>query len=87
VIDIKKSGGTGALLDAFPPKKTDNDNQLWEFVPDPGGSGYYFIKSKLDGDVIDIKKSGGTGALLDAFPMKKTDNDNQLWMVVGGSFP
>ena len=47
-IDIQKASKTaGALLDAFPPKSSENDNQLWEFVPDPANSGYYFIKSKL----------------------------------------
>ena len=44
---------------------------------------YYFIKSKLDGNVIDI--SGGStasGAGLDAYPQKSTGTDNQLWEFV-----
>ena len=81
VIDIQKASKTaGALLDAFPPKSSENDNQLWEFVPDPAKSGYYFIKSKLSGDVIDIQDNPQkTFGLLDAFPQKKSGADNQLW--------
>src|ERR1035438_8901332 len=81
VIDIQgASAKSGALLDAFPQKKTANDNQLWEFVPDPAGSGYFFIKNKLDGNVIDIQgASTKSGVALDSFPMKSTGNDNQLW--------
>jgi Ricin-type beta-trefoil lectin domain-like len=68
------------LLDAFPPKSSENENQLWEFVPDPANSGYYFIKSKLSGNVIDIQDNPEkTFGLLDAFPQKKSGADNQLW--------
>jgi hypothetical protein len=91
VIDIE-GGSTkaGALLDAYPQKTTGTDNQLWEFVSDPAGSGYYFIVSKLNGNVIDIQGASTTaGALLDAYPLKAeaTGYDNQLWTVVGGAFP
>jgi hypothetical protein len=81
VIDIQGASTTsGAPLDAYPQKTTGTDNQLWEFVPDPAGSGYYFIKSKLDGNVIDIKgASTASGTLLDAYPQKATGTDNQLW--------
>jgi Ricin-type beta-trefoil lectin domain-like len=73
---------------SFPQKTTGTDNQLWEFVADPAGSGYYYIKSKLDGNVIDIQRaSTSVGAGLDAFPQKISGTDNQLWAVVGGSFP
>lgn len=84
VIDIQgASTKPGALLNAFPPKATGNDNQLWEFVADPAASGYYFIKSKLSGNVIDIQKaSTKPGALLDAFPQKTTGADNQLWTLI-----
>src|ERR1700691_2814781 len=89
VIDIQAaSTKSGVLLDAFPQKTTANDNQLWEFVSDPSGSGYYFIASRLSGSVIDIQgASTKAGALLDAFPWKLAGHDNQLWTVVGGSFP
>jgi hypothetical protein len=89
VIDIQRASTKGgALLDSFPQKTTGTDNQLWEFVPDPAGSGYYFIKSKLDGNVIDIHRaSTSSGAGLDAFQQKISGTDNQLWAVVGGSFP
>jgi hypothetical protein len=84
VIDISGSStAPGALLDAYPRKTSENDNQLWEFTPDPGGSGYYFIKSKLNGNAIDIQ--GGSivpGAALDAYPQKTSGSDNQLWQFV-----
>jgi hypothetical protein len=87
VIDIQEaSTKSGALLDAFPPKTSGNDNQLWEFVADPKGSGYYFIKSKLSGNVIDIQEaSTKSGALLDAYPQKTAGSDNQLWTFVPDS--
>ena len=89
VIDIESaSTQAGALLDAYPQKTTGTDNQLWEFVPDPAGSGYSFIVSKMNGNVIDIQGASKTaGALLDAYPLKVTGYDNQLWQVVGGAFP
>ena len=89
VIDIEgASTKAGALLDAYPQKTTGTDNQLWEFVSDPAGSGYCFIKSKLYGNVIDIQgASTNPGTPLDAYPWKLTGYDNQLWTVVGGSFP
>jgi hypothetical protein len=89
VIDVlRASTKTGAGLDAYPQKTSGNDNQLWEFVADPAGSGYFFIVSKLNGNVIDIKgASHNAGAPLDAYPWKITGYDNQLWSVVDGSFP
>lgn len=89
VIDIK-GGSTqpGTLLDAWPQNTTGTDNQLWEFVSDPAGSGYCVIRSKLNGNVIDIQgASTNPGTPLDAYPWKLTGYDNQLWTVVGGSFP
>ncbi len=88
VIDIQgASSAGGALLDAFPQKASDADNQLWEFVPDPQGSGYYFIKSKLGSNVIDIQGGNTTAGLvdgtpLDVFPQKASDTQNQLWQFV-----
>jgi hypothetical protein len=84
VIDIVgASTQAGAQLDAWPQKSTGTDNQLWELVPDPAGSGYYFIKSKLNGNVIDIVgASAAAGTRLDAWPQKPTGNDNQLWGLV-----
>jgi hypothetical protein len=90
VIDIQgASTSSGALLDAFPKKTTGTDNQLWEFIADPAGSGYYFIKSKLNGNVIDVQgASTKPGTLLDAYPQKTSGTDNQLWQFLadpGGS--
>ena len=85
VIDIENaSRASGASLDSYPQKTTGTDNQLWEFIADPAGSGYYFfIKSKRSGDVIDIANaSKASGALLDSWPQKTTGYDNQLWEFV-----
>jgi hypothetical protein len=89
VIDVGgASTEAGALLDAWPQKSSGTDNQLWEFVTDPAGSGYCFIKSRLNASVIDVQgASTNAGALLDAYPWKLTNYDNQLWTVVDGSFP
>lgn len=89
VIDIQgASSKFGTLLDAYPQKTTGTDNQLWQFVQDPAGSGYCFIMSKLNGYVIDIQgASTKPGTLLDAYPMKASGTNNQLWTVVGSSFP
>lgn len=80
VIDIQgASDKSEALLDAFSKKTSDNDNQLWEFVSDPDGSGLYYVKSKLSGDVVDIKgASTAAGAALDVYPQTKSAK-NQLW--------
>jgi hypothetical protein len=89
VIDVQgNSLAPGTALDAWPQKPTGNANQLWEFVPDPAGSGYSFIVSRLNGYVIDVSgASTAAGAQLDAYPLKVTGTDNQLWRVLGGSFP
>ena len=44
---------------------------------------YYFIASKLDGNVIDIAGNNTSpGTLLDAYPQKTTGNANQYWEFV-----
>jgi hypothetical protein len=81
VVGASKEAGAG--LDAYPQKSNGTDNQLWEFVPDPKGSPYYFIKNKLSGNVIDIESaSTKAGSLLDAWPQKSSGTDNQLWEFV-----
>ncbi len=48
--------------------------------------GYYFIKSKLSGNVIDIVgASTESGAGLDAYPQKSSGTNNQLWEFVPDS--
>jgi hypothetical protein len=82
-----ESTKSGASLVASPQEKTDNSGQLWNFVPDPAGSGCFFIVSKLSGNVIDIRKdSTASGAQLDAWP-KKDGADNQLWYFVSDPAP
>jgi hypothetical protein len=82
VIDIVgDSTKAGAGLDVF-PQTSGADNQLWQFVLDPAGSGFYYIQSKLNGNVVDIEgASTKPGALLDAFPQKPSA-ENQLWEFV-----
>lgn len=92
VIDIQgNSTADGAVLDAFHMKNAPGENhanQLWQFVPDPAGSGYYFIQNLLTGNVIDILgDSTSDGAALDAYPMKLFGYENQLWTPLGGNFP
>src|ERR1039458_10164163 len=75
VIDIQGASTTaGTPLDAYTQKTSGTDNQLWEFVPDPAGSGYSFIVSKLNGCVIDVQGASTTpGTLLDAYPLKRSE--------------
>ena len=89
VVNIQgDSAKAGAGLDVFPQQNPGKSNQLWAFNPDPAGSGYFFIRSMLDGNVIDIEgASTKDGALLDAYPQKTSGADNQLWKVVDGAFP
>jgi hypothetical protein len=84
VIDILgASNQNGTLLDAWPQKQNGTDNQLWKFLPDPGGSGFFLIQSKLNGNVIDILGgSSANGARLDAWPQKQSGTVNQLWKIV-----
>jgi hypothetical protein len=59
-------------------------NQIWQFVPDPSGSGYYMIKSQLNGNVIDIfgaSTAPGTG-LISWPPNGPNGSANQLWELV-----
>jgi hypothetical protein len=81
VIDIMaETGGAGARIDMWPRKATRDDNQRWRFVPDPAGSGYFFITSPLDHRVISVAEgTRGAGAPLDALARKRVDYDNQLW--------
>jgi ricin-type beta-trefoil lectin protein len=92
VIDIQgNSTADGASLDAYHAKTApgqNHDNQLWQLIPDPGGSGYFFLQNKLTGHVIDVSHNSTTdGAALDAFPLKLFGNDNQLWAPLQGNFP
>jgi hypothetical protein len=74
---------TSSLLQTAADPTTPSDGQLWCFVPDPAGSGCYFIKNKLNGNVIDIQgASTSPGALLDAYQQKPSGTDNQLWYFV-----
>ena len=80
------STAPGAALLSWPQKPTGNDDQLWQFVPDPLGSGYFFLKTKLNGNVIGIAgMSTAPGAGLVSSLQKSTEYDDQLWKIVPGT--
>ncbi|WP_297478640.1 RICIN domain-containing protein [Ferrovum sp.] len=80
------STAPGADLVSWPQKQSGYDDQLWQFVPDPLGSGYFFIKTKLNGNVISIAgMSTAPGANLVSWPQKQSGYDDQLWKIVSGA--
>jgi hypothetical protein len=86
VIDVLgNSPAPGTPLDAYPVKTSGTQNQLWNFVPDPAGTPFYFIQSLVGGtggNVIDILgASTEPAARLDAYSMKTSNYDNQLWQL------
>ena len=87
-IDIRENSiDPGASLDAYPAKKEHNDNQLWDFLPDPLGSGYFFIQNPQTGYVIEIAKgSSKSGASLVVNPRRLFNNNFQLWAGVEQSW-
>jgi Ricin-type beta-trefoil lectin domain-like len=86
--EIEASSGSRARLDTNTKQSNGNSNQLWTFVPDPAGSGYFYIVNKLDGHVMDIQgASTASGSLLEAHSRKVSvdgyaGSDNQLWYFV-----
>jgi hypothetical protein len=80
-IDIQgNSLNQGVLLDAYSEKTKDNQNQLWDFLPDPFGSGCFFIQNPQTGYVIEIEHgSSDSGARLVVNPRRLFDNNFQLW--------
>jgi len=90
VIDIHGASNTpGALLDVYPQKSKDYDNQLWKAVADVTTPGYSFFQSKLTDSegvplVIDIQRaSSNLGTPIDAWPQKSKDYQNQIWTAAG----
>jgi hypothetical protein len=88
-IDIAgNSRSPGAALDAYTVKESDNQNQLWDLLPDPFNSGGFFIQNPQTGFVIDIRDgSVKAGAALIVNPMRMFDSRRQLWtgVVAGGA--
>jgi Ricin-type beta-trefoil lectin domain-like len=80
-IDISgNSTAKGASLDAWPEKMRDNQNQLWDLLPDPFGSGYFFIQNPQTGFVIEIENASlEPGAHLVVNPMRLFGHNFQLW--------
>lgn len=81
----------GTLLDAYPRKSKDYDNQLWMPVADVTEPGYSFFQSKLtdaDGNHVVIDIQGGLATVkiptpIDAWKQKSTNYNNQLWTLAG----
>ncbi len=79
----------GTLIDAYPQKSKDYDNQLWMPVADVTLPGYSFFQSKLTDEegaplVIDIQGSlNNLGTPIDAWPQKSKGYQNQLWTLAG----
>ena len=60
-----------------------NASQLWQFVSDPAGSGYWFLQSKLNGYVVDGVIPGTPGTPLRSYPQNPAgQTDMQLWLPV-----
>jgi hypothetical protein len=87
-IDIRdNSQARGAALDAYPAKPSDNQNQLWDLLPDPFNSGGFFLQNPQTGLVIEIEHgSVKPDAALIINPMRMFDKKRQLWtgMDAGG---
>lgn len=93
-IDIQgNSTARATALDAYTKKQKDNQNQLWDFLPDPYGSGYFFIQNPQTGYVIEIQNGATKGdTLLVVNPKRLFNNNFQLWsdaqqVSVGPPFP
>jgi hypothetical protein len=88
-IDIGgNSTARGASLDAWPEKKSNNQNQLWDLLPDPFGSGYFFIQNPQTGLVIEIQNASSTsGAHLVMNPMRMFGHNYQLWTALDDGGP
>jgi Ricin-type beta-trefoil lectin domain-like/Fibronectin type III domain len=82
-IDIRAAAQTpGAVLQIWQVKLTgDNANQLWDFVPDPFGSGSYVIQNPQTGLVIEIQNASRTaGTPLVLGRPQLFDNAQQRWV-------
>jgi hypothetical protein len=80
-IDIQlNSTNKGAVLDAHTHKQSNNQNQLWDFLPDQYDSGYFLIQNPQTGYVIEIENGSSTqGASLVVNPRRLFGNNFQLW--------
>jgi hypothetical protein len=95
VIEIQgASKAGGAPLDWH--TLTGDDNQLWEFVPDsgttiPSPSGYYYIRSKLNGNVITVAEQTDPLTLAPAplvsAPLRTTGTLDQFWAQLWAFLP
>ena len=72
----------------LPVSLVGNDNQLWQFVLDPAGSGSYFVQNLFNGNVVDVWGSSGqpSGGLATNV-LLLTGNESELWKASDGAFP
>jgi Ricin-type beta-trefoil lectin domain-like len=86
-LDIEQASlSPGAAIDAFEVKSKENANQLWAFLPDPDGSGYYFIVNPQTGYVIEPQggsPNSRTGLVVN--PRRLFENKYQLWAASDGT--
>lgn len=82
VIDSRMRSGPSVGLQVFPANQPESDNQLWQFVPDPRGTRFCLLKSKLGLYVVDVKggKASDRGTPLQIHVQNESGfDDNQLW--------
>jgi hypothetical protein len=76
-----------AALHAASVATSNNKGQLWDFLPDQFGSGYFFIQNPQTGYVMEIKSgSAQSGAALVVNPRRLFENSYQLWEAVDESW-
>jgi hypothetical protein len=76
-VDIRDNSiARRASLEAYTQKQKDNQNQLWDFIPDPFGSPYFFIQNPQTGYVMEMENEG---AFLVVNPRRLFNNASQLW--------
>jgi hypothetical protein len=90
VMDIAGSSSSqpGVGLVANPQTSAVPSSQLWAFMSDPAGSGYYYIVNQATDGVVDIEGAAGeSAALLGVVPRNGSGSGssaggNQLWFFV-----
>ncbi len=86
-LDIaQNSTSPGAAIDVFEVKEKDNANQIWSFLPDPAGSGSYFIVNPPTGYVLEPERGSsksGTGLVVNS--RRLFENKFQLWAASDGT--
>ncbi len=77
-----------APVDVYPAKTSNNENQLWDFLPDEFGSGGYFIQNPQTGYVIEIQgasTAAGAALLVNWLSLPKPDGCPASWSAGSGT--